>query len=242
MKYIKVENSLSEPVAIVTAASQGMGAACARELANRGYRLSLLARSAAVETVAAELSAITQRGSITHPDTLAALVSSTLDTYGRIDAVVCNTGHPSKGDLLDLSDEDWHQGIDLVLLSVVRLARLITPVMQAQGKGAWVHISAFGAVEPGLKFPVSSTIRAALSAYTKLYADRYAAENIRMNCVLPGFINTRDFGNEVVEGIPFKRTGTVAEIAETVAFLLSDGAGYITGQNIRVDGGMTRSI
>ena len=229
-------------VAIITAASKGMGAGCARALANVGYKVVLLARSESVLTLADELGGVALQGDITDPDVLKQLVDLAVSTYGRVDAVVNNTGHPPKGDLLEIPDEDWHMAMDLILLSVVRLSRLVVPMMQAQGGGALVNITAFGAVEPKLGFPVSSAIRSALSAFTKLFADRYAAENIRMNSILPGFIETWDVDNATREQIPMNRAGTVEEIGKTAVFLLSDDAGYITGQNIIVDGGLTRSI
>jgi len=234
--------STTERVAIVTAASKGMGAAIARELARRGHRLALFATSDAVTALAAELGGIAVRGSVTEPADLQRLVDATLDRYGRIDALVNNTGHPPKGDLLAIPDADWHLGLDLILVNVVRLARLVTPAMERAGKGAIVNISAFGAVQPGSAFPVSSVLRAGLSAFTKLYADRYAASGIRMNSILPGFIDSYPETPELIAQIPAGRFGTVEEIAATAAFLLSDEAGYITGQNLLVDGGLVKGI
>jgi NAD(P)-dependent dehydrogenase (short-subunit alcohol dehydrogenase family) len=127
-------------------------------------------------------------------------------------------------------------------MNVVRLARLVTPIMQKQGQGAIVNISTFAAFEPSLAFPVSSALRAALGSFAKLYADRYAAEGIRMNNLLPGYIESYPVAEGLLESIPMQRAGTVAEIAKTAVFLLSADAGYITGQNIRVDGGITRSV
>lgn len=229
-------------VAIVTAASRGMGAACARELAARGYRLALMARSVEGLALAAELGGIGIQGSVTESADLERLVETTLDVYGRIDAVVNNTGHPAKGPLLELSDAEWHAGLDLLVLNVVRMARLVTPVMLKQGSGALVNISTFAAFEPALGFPISSSLRAALAGFTKLYADQYAGVSIRINNVLPGFIDSYDVDETIQRTIPMERPGSVIEIAKTVAFLLSSDAGYITGQNIRVDGGLTRSI
>ena len=156
--------------------------------------------------------------------------------------LVCNTGHPPKGDLLGISDNAWHEGLDMVLLNVVRMARLVTPWMEKQGGGSIVAISTFGAVEPSLSFPVSSVLRAGLGAFVKLYADRYGDSGIRINCVLPGFIETYEVAEEIRAQIPLGRPGLADEIAGAVAFLLSDDAGYVTGQSLRVDGGITRSV
>ncbi len=229
-------------VAIVTAAGKGMGAAIARELAADGYAVSLLSVSEAAVELAEELGGLGMSGSVTNPADLATLVQRTTDAFGRIDAIVNNTGHPPKGPLLEISDEQWHAGLDLAVLNVVRMARLVTPIMRAAGGGAIVNISTFAAYEPDPGFPVSASLRAALGSFAKLYADTYAADGIRMNNVLPGFIESYPVDENTVARIPMGRSGTVEEIAKTVAFLLSDGAGYITGQNIKVDGGITRSV
>lgn len=230
------------PVAIVTAASRGIGAACARTLAARGYRLSLLARSEGVHALAAELGGIATAGSVTESVDLEAAVEKTLAAYGRIDAVVNNTGHPAKGDLLGIDDAGWQQGFALILQSVVRMARLVTPVFLRQGGGAVVNISSLWAVEPHLDAPVSSTLRASLSSFTKLYADRFAADRIRMNCVLAGFVDTYPVADKFAQAIPMRRVAGAEEVARVAAFLLSDDAGYITGQSVRADGGLTRSF
>lgn len=192
--------------------------------------------------LAAELGGFGLAGSVTAPADLEALVEGTLDSYGRIDAVVNHTGHPPKGPLLDIPDEDWHVGLDLVLLNVVRMARLVTPTMIEQRHGAIVNISTFAVFEPSPVFPVSAALRAALAGFCKLYADEYAGHGIRMNNLLPGYIDSLPETPERREAIPMGRYGTVDEIAKTVAFLVSDESSYITGQNLRVDGGLTRSV
>jgi NAD(P)-dependent dehydrogenase (short-subunit alcohol dehydrogenase family) len=231
-----------KPVAIVTGGGRGMGAAIARELAAQGYALALTSPSESCEALARELGGVARRGKAENADDIKGIVDLALSTYGRIDAVVNHTGHPPKGELIDITDDDWALGNELMVLSVVRMARLVTPAMLKQGKGAFVNITTFAAFEPALGFPVSCAYRAAVGAFTKLYADRYAANNIRMNAVLPGFIDSLDHKPGTADKVPMKRIGSMAEIARTVAFLLSDGAGYITGQNIRVDGGITRHV
>ena len=233
---------MNQKVAIVTAAGRGMGAACARALAADGYQVALLSVSERAIQLAEELGGWGMQGSVTSPDDLQKLVNGTMEKYGRIDAVINNTGHPPKGDLLDISDGDWHTGMDMVMMNVVRMARLVTPIMQKQGGGAFVNISTFSAFEPSLSFPVSSSFRAALGSFSKLFADRYAADNIRMNNILPGYIESYAIDDAIRAKIPMGRSGSLDEIADTAVFLLSDSAGYITGQNIRVDGGITRSV
>jgi NAD(P)-dependent dehydrogenase (short-subunit alcohol dehydrogenase family) len=229
-------------VAIITAAGKGVGAAISNELAATGYQVSLLSNSGGAHQLAKKLGGIGMTGSVTEPSDLAKLVNATMDRFGRIDAVVNNTGHPPKGELLDISDADWHLGLDLLILNVVGMARLVTPIFLKQGGGAIVNISTFSAFEPELSFPVSSTLRSGLASFTKLYVNRYAASGIRMNNVLPGYMDNYPESGENLTKIPMKRYGTVQEIAKTVRFLLSEDAGYITGQNIRADGGITRSI
>jgi NAD(P)-dependent dehydrogenase (short-subunit alcohol dehydrogenase family) len=233
---------MREEVAIITAAGKGVGAAIAQELAASGYRVSLFSNSGGALRLAQQLGGIGMTGSVNEPSDLARLVGSTMEEFGRIDAVVNNTGHPPKGDLLDISDDDWHLGLDMLILNVVRMARLVTPIFIKQGGGAIVNLSTFSAFEPELSFPVSSSLRSGLASFTKLYANRYAESDIRINNILPGFMDNYPESKENLAKIPMKRYARVQEIAKTVRFLLSDDAGYITGQNIRADGGLTCSI
>jgi len=209
------------PVAIVTAATRGMGEAIARELARKGYRLALLARSPDIEDLAAELGGIFVKGSVSDPADLETLVGLAHDRFGRIDAVINNTGHPPTGDLLGLTDGEWHEALDLVLLNVVRMSRLVTPGMIAGGRGgAFVNISTVAAVQPDLRFPLSGILRAGLANFAKMYADLYAVYGIRMNNILPGTIDSWPQPLERIAEVPAKRLGTVAEIAGVAAFLV----------------------
>jgi NAD(P)-dependent dehydrogenase (short-subunit alcohol dehydrogenase family) len=228
-------------VAIITAAGKGMGAACARTLSKENYKLVLMSRTENVLELASDLNAIGMVGDVTNQNDLSKVVDLALDSYGQIDAIVNNTGHPPKGDLLKITDSEWKEAFDLLLLNVVRISRLVVPIMKKNG-GTIVNISSYSAKDPNLSFPTSSTIRAGLSAFVKLFADQYAKDGIRMNNILPGFIDSFDVSDEIRSTIPSKREGKVDEIANTVVFLLSNKSSYITGQNIRVDGGLGRSI
>lgn len=231
-----------DKVAIITAASSGMGAAIARKFHALGYKLAIMSSSEKIIPVAEELKASFIQGSVTEKQDLKKFVDLAVSSFGRVDVVVNNTGHPPKADLLELSDEDWQSGLDLVILSVTRMAQLVVPIMKRNGGGSIINISTFAAFEPSLTYPVSCTMRAALGSYCKLFADRYGSENIRMNNVLPGYINSYPVDGETLGKIPLNREGTVEEIANTVAFLASDESGYITGQNIKVDGGLGRAV
>jgi NAD(P)-dependent dehydrogenase (short-subunit alcohol dehydrogenase family) len=232
----------NDRVAVITAAGRGIGEAIARKLAEDGYRLSLMSNGGGAELLARELGGHAVTGSVTEAADLERLVHATMAQYGRLDAVINNTGHPPKGGLLEISDTQWHAGLDMLLLNVVRMCRLVTPIMVQAGGGAIVNISTFSAFEPDPTFPVSSSLRAALAGFTKMYADQHASAGIRMNNLLPGFMDNYPESEGTLRRIPLARYGRVTELAATAAFLVSTAAGYITGQNIRVDGGLTRAV
>ncbi|WP_238866635.1 SDR family oxidoreductase [Achromobacter xylosoxidans] len=232
----------TDKVAIITAGSSGMGAAAARKLAADGYRVAILSSSGKGEALAAELGGLGVTGSNRSPEDLARLVDATLQQWGRVDAVVNSAGHGPKGPLLEISDDDWHLGMEFYLLNVVRIARLVAPVMKRQKSGAIVNISTYATFEPEALFPTSGVFRAGLAAFTKVFADEYAEHNVRMNNVLPGFIDSLPEKEDRRARIPMGRYGTAEEVADLIAFLASEASSYITGQNIRIDGGITRSV
>ncbi len=233
---------MENKVVLITAAGSGMGAAIARRLAADGHRIAVLSSSGKGEAMARELGGVGVTGSNREVADLERLVNLAVDTYGHIDAVVNSAGHGPKGPLLEISDADWHLGMEVYFLNVVRICRLVTPILESRGGGAIVNISTFATFEPDPNFPTSGAFRSSLAAFTKLYADQHADRNIRMNNILPGFIDSLPEKEVFRARIPMGRYGTADEIAATAAFLLSDGARYITGQNIRVDGGITRSV
>lgn len=229
-------------VAVVTAGGSGMGAAVARRFAEDGYGLAILSSSGKGEALASELGGVGITGSNQSNDDIHKLVDLTLESFGRIDVLVNSAGHGPRAPILDITDEQWHTGLDVYLMNVIRPTRIIAPIMAAQKSGAIVNISTAWAFEPSDMFPTSAVFRAGLAAYTKIFADKYAADNVRMNNVLPGWIDSLPATEQRREMVPMQRYGKSEEIAATVAFLASEGAGYITGQNLKVDGGLTRSV
>ncbi|MCU0775275.1 MAG: SDR family oxidoreductase [Ideonella sp.] len=230
------------PVALLTAASSGIGAAAARRLAADGWRVAILSSSGRGLALADELGGWGLTGSNRSPEDLARFVDGALERFGRIDAVVNSAGHGPKGPLLELSDADWQLGMEYYLLNVVRIARLVTPVMRRQRSGSIVNVSTYAAFEPEAAFPTSGVFRMGLAAFAKLYADEVAADGVRMNNVLPGFIDSLPEKAERRARIPMGRYGTSDEVAELIAFLAGPKSSYLTGQNIRIDGGITRSV
>lgn len=233
---------MKEKVCVIVGGGKGMGAAVAREMNKRHYRLALMSPSENCEKLANELDGIAVRGKAENAADTQALFDATMEKYGRIDSLLIHVGGPPKGDLLDIADEDWIKANEMVLLPVIRMSKLVTPIMKDQGGGAIVNITTFSAFEPSLTFPTSSVYRVGVSSFTKLYSDRYGSNNIRMNCLLPGFTDSIDLPQKFADMSTFKRLASAEEQARAAAFLLSDDSTYITGQSIRSDGGVTRHM
>ncbi len=229
-------------VALITAGGSGMGADAARRLAEEYFQIGILSSSGNGEALAEELGGIGHIGSNLNVADHQALVDKVMSNWGRIDVLVNSAGHGPKGPVLEISDDDWHTGMEVYLLNVVRPARIVAPIMAAQGGGAIINISTFAAFEPDPLFPTSGVFRAGLAAFTKLFADKYAADNVRMNNVLPGFIDSLPEAEDRRARIPMGRYGKAREVSALISYLASEDAAYVTGQNIRIDGGLTASV
>ncbi len=228
-------------VAVLTAAGSGIGAGAARELKAQGWEVAILSPSGRGEALAEELGGLGVTGSNESEDDLRRLVDGALARWGRVDALVNSAGHGPKGTALSLRDEDWHRALEVYVLSAVRTTRLVLPHMEAQGGGSVVNISSYVAEEPSALYPTSSVMRAGLAAWVKIVSDEMGPKGIRINNVLPGFIDSIPQPPERYAGASLRRMGRAEEVGRVVAFLCGEGGSYVTGQNIRVDGGLARS-
>lgn len=233
---------MGDKVAIVTAGGSGMGAAAAKRLAADGFKVAILSSSGKGEVLAQTLGGIGVTGSNQSAADVQRLVDATMREWGRVDVLVNSAAHGPRAPITEITDEQWHTGLDVYLLNVVRATRCVAPIMQAQKGGVIINISTAWAFEPSAMFPTSAVFRAGLAAYTKIFVDTFAPHNVRMNNVLPGWIDSLPATDERRQSVPLGRYGRADEIAATISFLASDGAAYITGQNLRVDGGLTRSV
>lgn len=231
-----------EKVALITAGGSGMGADAARRLHKDGFQVGILSSSGKGEALANELGGLGVTGSNQSIEDLVKLVDGAKARWGRIDVLINSAGHGPKGEVLDIDDAAWHTGMDVYLMNVIRPTRLVAPAMIAQGGGAIINISTFAAFEPDPLFPTSGVFRAGLAAFTKLFADKYAADNVRMNNILPGFIDSLPEKEDRRARIPMGRYGHAHEVSSLIGWLASEDGGYVTGQNWRIDGGLTRSV
>lgn len=228
-------------VAMITAGGSGMGADAARRLKADGFEVAILSSSGKGEALAQEMGGVGVTGSNLEQADLQALVDAAMEKWGRIDVLVNSAGHGPKGDILEISDEDWHKGMEYYLMNVIRPARLVAPIMAKQGGGSIINISTFAVFEPDPLFPTSGVFRAGLASFTKLFADKMAADNVLMNNVLPGFINSLPETEDRKARIPLGRYGRAEEVSSMISYLAGEGT-YVTGQNFRIDGGLTASV
>ncbi len=233
---------MKKKVAVLIAAGSGMGADAAKSLSYDGYKVAILSSSGKGEKLAKKLRGIGYTGSNLNPQDIKKFISNVFTEWGRIDVLVNSAGHGPKGQILKISDEEWFAGMETYFLNVVRAVRIVTPIMKKQKNGSIINISTYAIFEPEKSFPTSGVMRAGLSSFVKIYSDEYAKYNIRINNILPGFIESLKPKKEFLKRVPLKRAGKVSEISAVVKLLASDNGSYITGQNIKVDGGITRSI
>jgi len=228
--------------AVFIASGSGMGADAAKLLSTKGYDIAIMSSSGKGEKLAKDLGGLGYTGSNLSSKNIEEFIQKVCLKYGRIDVLINSAGHGPKGEILEISDNDWQKGMEIYFLNVVRASRFVTPIMQKQKGGSIINISTFAIFEPETSFPTSGIFRSGLASFTKLFSDKYAKDNIRMNNILPGFIDSLPKKEEFLKRIPLQRYGKVAEISAVIEMLASDGGAYITGQNIRVDGGITRSV
>ncbi len=229
-------------VAAFIASGSGMGADSAKHLNAKGYDIAIMSSSGKGEKLAIDLGGLGYTGSNLEAQDIKIFLDKVHKKFGKIDVLINSAGHGPKGDILEIGDDEWIKGMEVYLLNVVRASRIITPIMQKQQNGSIINISTFAVFEPDSNFPTSGIFRSGLAAFTKLYSDKYAKDNIRMNNILPGFIDSLPVKEDFLRRIPLQRYGKVSEISAVVEMLASEGGAYITGQNIRVDGGITRSV
>ena len=251
-------------VAMVAAASKGLGKACALSLAREGARVSICARNAEeLEKTRAEIAALGEAiavvADVGAADDLAAWHRRTEEAFGPVEILVTNTGGPPVKRFMELGEAEWQAGIESTLMNVVRLCRLVIPGMQARRWGRIIHLTSLVAKQPVDELTISSTLRAGLSGLTKTLANQVGPDGITVNAILTGHILTDRqyhladvrvkergitydayFAGQAAE-IPLRRIGQPREIGDVVAFLASEPAGYVTGVSLQVDGGLIRS-
>lgn len=250
-------------VAMVAAASKGIGLACAKALAAEGCAISICARTEEdLERAATEIGEETRTYvvDVASPEDLAWWVATTQSDLGTPEILVTNTGGPPAGPVWELTDEQWRHGVESTLMNVTRMTGLVAPMMRERGWGRIIHISSYVARAPSCLLPISSTLRAGLIALTKVQAQELARHGVTVNGVLPGStltdrqrhlaeIRASREGTTLDEAlhrqaqeVPVQRLAEPEEIAAAAAFLCSEQAGYITGQSILVDGGLSAGI
>lgn len=250
-------------VAMVAAASKGIGLATAKALAAEGCQLSICSRNEeTLEEAAALISPDTRTYvvDVTNPDDLTWWHEQTVEDLGPVDILVTNTGGPPAGSVWEMTDEQWQSGVDSTLMNIIRLCRLVVPHMQGRGWGRIVHITSLVAKQPSLTLPISSTLRAGITALTKVQGIELASSGVTVNGVLPGHtltdrqmhlveLRSEREGITVDEALtkqaselPIRRLAQPEEIADVISFLCSANASYLTGQSIAVDGGAITGV
>ena len=254
---------LKGKVALVTAASKGMGRASAMGLAAEGARVVMCARTESdLKTAAEDIRAKTKAevlalpADVTKKDDVTALVDRAMKTFGGVDILVANAGGPPRGYFEDMTDEQWQGAFDVSLLSVVRLVRGVLPSMKARRWGRILTIQSVSVKQPIPELLLSNAVRPGVAGMMKTLAGQLGKDGITVNTVCPGKIMTdrflggqklsglsrEDFLARAVEDVPVARIGTPEEFANVVVFLASERASYVTGVAVQVDGGLVRGL
>jgi 3-oxoacyl-[acyl-carrier protein] reductase len=262
-----MDTGLKGKVAIVCAASEGLGKAAAQALAAEGCRLAICSRrQEAVDRVAADLRRVSGVDVLAVEADLRAaahisrLVDLTVREFGGLDVMVTNVGGPKPGLFDTLQDEDWQEAVQLLLMSAVRLSREAIPLMRRRGGGRIIHITSMAVKQPVAGLMLSNSIRAAVVGFSKTLSRELARDGITVNCVAPGYTRTQrvvklneasahregksveEIEHRLMVNIPMGRLGEPAELASAICYLASAQAAYITGTVIQVDGGSVAGL
>ncbi|MGH9443756.1 MAG: SDR family oxidoreductase [Thermoanaerobaculia bacterium] len=255
---------LQDRVAMVAAASKGIGRAIAEALVSEGCRVSISARGKdsllaardALRAKSAGREILACPADVRKAEEIERWHSETVSVLGTVDILVTNTGGPPAARFLELSEDQWNEGLQLTLFNVIRASKLVIPGMKEKKRGRILHLTSFVAKQPVDLLTVSSTLRAGISALTKTMANQLAGDGILVNALLPGYVRTdrqielgairsreegisfEEYEERSSRTIPLRRSADPSEIGAVAAFLCSDRASYVTGVSLAVDGGL----
>lgn len=257
---------LGGKVAIITGGSKGIGRATALTLAREGAAVAICARGAgALQETAAELRKVkgarvlTVVADLSRAEAIKDLAERCVSEFGRIDILVNNAGSARTGEFLKLDDEAWLEDWGLKFFGYVRMARAVLPEMARNRSGVIVNIIGAAALNPRGSYMIGGAANAALNHFTKALADEGARNGVRVVGINPGPILTERLLGMFARGAgtagsdaereaalskltPLGRVGKPEEVADLVAFLVSERAGFIHGANVTIDGGLTRGL